>query len=102
MTEAEVENELEYLRAQLAALKEEHAKTRFGWLYFLRNTGFLLLVYGITSFCGILQSHAKIESSPIAQTIVLMAIFMLIFGAWFAGWSLKPAAERMMKVALRW
>ena len=102
MTEAEVENELEYLKAQLATLKEEHAKTRFGWLYFLRNTGFLLLVFGIVFFCGVLQSHAKIESSPIGQTFVLMAIFMLIFGAWFSAWSLKPLAERMMKVALRW
>jgi hypothetical protein len=102
MTEAEVDDELEYLKAQLAALKEEHAKTRAGWLCWLRNTGYLLLVYGIASFFGILQSHAKIESSPIGQTIVLMAIFMLIFGVWLAACSLKPLAERMMKVAPRW
>jgi amino acid transporter len=101
MTEAEVENELEYLKAQLAALREEHAKTRAGWLYWLRNTGFLLLVFGITFFFGVLQSHAKIESSPIGQTIVLMAILMLLFGAWLAACSLKPLAERIMKVAPR-
>jgi hypothetical protein len=102
MTEAKVENELEYLKAQLAALKEEHAKTRFGWLYWLRNTGVLLLVLGIAFFFGVLQSQAKIESSPIGQTIVLMAILMLIFGAWLAAFSLRPLADRMMKVAPRW
>jgi len=102
MTEAEVETELESLKTQLAALKEEHAKTRYGWLYWMRNTGFLLLVFGITFLFGILQSHAKIESSPIGQSIVLMAILLLLFGTWVAMWSLRPLAERIMKVAPRW
>lgn len=102
MTEAEIENELQDLKAQLANLREEHAKTRYGWLFWMRNTGFLLLVFGISVFFGVLQSHAKIESNPVGVALVLMAIFMFVLGLWLAAWSLRPLAERMMKVAPRW
>jgi len=102
MTEAELESELENLKAQLMLLQEEHAKTRFGWLYLLRNTGFLLLVLGISMFFGVLQAHGKIESNPVGQMFIMMAIFQLLFGAWLAAWSTRWLAERMMKVALRW
>jgi len=102
MTEAEIENELQSLKAQLAALQEEHAKTRFGWLWWMRNTGFLLLVLGISVFFGVLQVHGKIESNPVAMTLGLIAIFMFLFGVWLAAWSLRPLAERIMKTAPRW
>jgi hypothetical protein len=102
MTQAEVENELENLKMQIVLLQEEHAQTRFGWLWWLRNTGFLLLVLGIAFFFGILKSPGKIESSPIGFTLVMMATFMLIFGAWFVAFSLRPLAERLMKTAPRW
>jgi hypothetical protein len=102
MTEAEIENELQTLKAQLALLQEEHAKTRFGWLYWLRNTGFLLMVLGIAVFLGVLQVHGKIESNPVAMTLGVMAIFLFLMGAWVAMWSLRPLAERIMKVAPRW
>lgn len=102
MTEADIENEFRSLKAQLAALQEEHAKTRFGWLYWMRNTGFLLLVFGISVFFGVLQSHTRIESNPVAMTLGVMAIFMLVLGLWLAAWSLRPLAERIMKVAPRW
>jgi hypothetical protein len=102
MTEAEIESELQNLQFQLVLLQEEHAKTRFGWLYFLRNTGFLLLVLGISMFFGVLQVHGKIESNPVAQMFVMMAIFQILFGVWLAAWSTRPLAERLMKVAFRW
>ena len=102
MTEAEVESELQNLKAQLAALQEEHAKTRYGWLFWLRNTGFLLLVFGIAVFFGVLKSHGDIESNPVAITFVVMAIFMFILGAWLAAFSLRPMAEMLMKNAPRW
>ena len=102
MTEAEVENELQSLKAQLAALQEEHAKTRFGWLWWMRNTGFLLLVLGISIFFGVLQVHGKIESNPVAMTLGLMATFMFLLGAWLAACSLRPLAERILKTAPRW
>lgn len=101
MTEAEVESELESLKSQLAALQEEHAKTRYGWLFWLRNTGFMLLVFGISIFFGVLKSRGDIESNPIAITFSVMALFMFILGAWLAICSLRPFAERMMKVAPR-
>jgi len=102
MTEAEIESELQGLKAQVALLQEEHAKTRFGWLYWLRNTGFLLMVLGISMFAGVLQVRGKIESNPVAMTLGLMAIFMFLIGVWVAIWSLRPLAERLMKVAPRW
>jgi hypothetical protein len=102
MTEAEIESELQNLHFQLVLLQEEHAKTRFGWLYFLRNTGFLLMVLGISMFIGVLQVHGKIESNPVAMTLGLMGTFMFLIGVWVAIWSLRPLAERLMKVAPRW
>jgi hypothetical protein len=102
MTEAEIESELQTLKSQLAALQEEHAKTRFGWLYWLRNTGFLLMVLGLAIFAGVLQVHGKIESNPVAMTLGVMAIFLFLMGVWVAMWSLRPLAERIMKVAPRW
>jgi Na+/melibiose symporter-like transporter len=97
MTE-EIERELQDLREQLLLLQVENVKTRNGWLNWMRNTGFLLLVFGITIFSGILQSHHSPESNPIVATFGVMAIFMLVLGAWTALWSLRPLAERLMKL----
>jgi hypothetical protein len=51
MTEEEIKRELQNLNEELALLQQEHAKTRNGWLYSLRNTGFLLAVFA-WRFCS--------------------------------------------------
>ena len=101
MTEAEIENELQSLKAQLALLQEEHAKTRSGWRYWLRITGFLLTVYGIAVLAGVLMSHAPVSSNPVAISLTLMSLFMFAFGLWLLAWSTRLLAERLMKVAPR-
>jgi len=102
MTETEIESELQSLRSQLATLQEEHAKTRYGWLYWLRMTGFLLLVFGIAIFFGVLKAHADIDANPVAISFIVMAIFLLVIGAWLAVCSLRPMAEKIMRNAPRW
>jgi hypothetical protein len=101
MTEAKIETELQTLKAQLAALQEEHAKTRHGWRYWLRITGFLLTAYSIAVFAGVLMSHAAVSSNPIAVSLTLTSLFMLAFGLWLLAWSNRWMAERLMKVAPR-
>jgi len=106
MTEAEIKNELQNLQFQLVLLQEEHAKTRFGWLYWMRNTGFLLLVLGISMFFGIwkaaLNPHVNIETNPLVASLGLIGIFLFGFGLWLVAFSLRPLAERLMKTAPRW
>jgi hypothetical protein len=102
MTEVEIENELQNLKAQLALLQEEHAKTRYGWRYWLRITGFLLTVYGVAVLAGVLMSHAAVSSNPVAISLTLMSLFMFAFGLWLLAWSTRLLAERLMKVAPRW
>jgi hypothetical protein len=101
MTEEEIKRELRNLKEQLALLQKEHAKTRNGWLYSLRNTGFLLTVFGVALLLGVWESQAKLNSNPVAITFAVMAIFMLALGLWLWFWSLQPLAERMMRVASR-
>lgn len=101
MTEEEIKRELQNLNEQLALLQQEHAKTRNGWLYSLRNTGFLLAVFGVALLLGVWESHAKLNSNPVAITFAVMAIFMLALGLWLWFWSLRPVAERMMRVTSR-
>jgi Na+/melibiose symporter-like transporter len=101
MTEAEVENELQNLKAQLALLQEEHAKTRNGWLWWLRNTGFMLTVFSVAVFAGVLMSHVEVSSNPIAISLIMMSLFMLAFGLWLMAWSIRRLWERMMWVAPR-
>jgi hypothetical protein len=101
MTEAEVENELEDLKAQLAALKEEHAKTRFGWLHSMRNIGLSLLGFCGASFFSVLTSHEKI-GNPAELTKIYVAIAMLAFGVMLVSYGSRTIAEKIMKEAPRW
>jgi hypothetical protein len=97
MTEQEMERELHDLKERLALLQKEHTKTRKGWLYLQRHTGFLLSVLGASVLIGVWGSHP--EHNPVAATLGIMSIFMLVMGAWLWFWSLRPAAERLMRVA---
>jgi hypothetical protein len=99
MTEGEIEQELQAIKEQLARLQEEHAKTRNGWLYWLRNTGLLLMLFGAAVFAGVLKSHAKIDSSPVGISLTVIALFMFVLGLWLLAWSCWPKAERIMRVA---
>jgi hypothetical protein len=103
MTVEEIERELQNLKEQLALLQTEHAKTRSGWLYWMRNTGFLLCVWGAAFLLGVWQTHPERlpVPNPIQITIAIMAIVLLAFGAWFWLFSLRPMAERLMKAASR-
>lgn len=85
--------ELQNLNEQLALLQQEHAKTRNGWLYSLRDTGFLLAVFGVALLLGVGESQAKLNSNPVAITFAVMAIFTLALGLWLWFWSLRPVAE---------
>ena len=98
---APAKRELQNLNEQLALLQQEHAKTRNGWLYSLRDTGFLLAVFGVALLLGVGESQAKLNSNPVAITFAVMAIFMLALGLWLWFWSLRPVAERMMRVTSR-
>src|SRR5271167_4571697 len=89
MTEAEIENELQNLKAQLAALQEEHAKTRKFWLVWLRSTGFLLTAYSVAVFAGVLLSHGPVSSNPVAASLTLMSLFMAALGLWLLAWSIR-------------
>lgn len=99
MTQEEMERELHGLQEQLALLQKEHAKTRNGWLYGMRNTGFLLSVFGVAFLLGVWESHPVANPNPIVTTFVIMAVLMLVLGAWLWLWSLRPMAERMMRAA---
>jgi hypothetical protein len=97
MTEQEMERKLLDLEEQLTLLQKEHAKTRNGWLYLQRHTGSFLSVLGVAFLLGVWESHP--EHNPVAATLGIMAIIMLVLGAWLWFWSLRPAAERLMRVA---
>jgi hypothetical protein len=107
MNQAEMENELQDLRAQLrelreehAELREEHAKTESGWLSGMRNIGFGLMSCSIASLTVIvLQWQMKNPSGP---AVIFMALVMLFFGIWLVSCSRRPTAERIMRLAPRW
>jgi hypothetical protein len=93
----ETDHELQDLKQQLSLLQREHARTRNGWLNWIRATGQLLLVFGAALLFGVLISHGNPASNPVAATFGVMAIFMLLLGLWSLVWSLQPMAEKLMK-----
>jgi hypothetical protein len=101
MTEADVENELQNLKAQIALLEKEHAKTRGGWLRCMQAIGLFLIAIGLAAFIGVLRSHASIESNPVAMSIGLMSIFMIAPGLLLLAFSTRWLAEKIMKAAVR-
>ena len=101
MTEREIENELQTLRTQLASLQDEHAKTRRGWLHWMRSTGWLLGVYTVAIFLGLMRSHASIESNPVAIALLLIGLFMFPVALWLLGWSTQWGANKLMRTAAR-
>jgi|HubBroStandDraft_6_1064221.scaffolds.fasta_scaffold4274920_1 hypothetical protein len=98
MSEA-TDTELQELKRQVALLRQENAATRTGWMKWLRATGILFLVYGGGVLLGVLQSHVKVEHSPVATTFTFMAIFLAASGGWCLLWSFRWMAEKLMKTA---
>jgi Na+/melibiose symporter-like transporter len=92
----EVDRELQDLKQKLSLLQREHARTRNGWLNWIRSTGQLLLTFGAALILGVLTSHRNL-TNPVAATFGVMAIFMLVLGLWSFVWSLRPMAEKLMK-----
>jgi Na+/melibiose symporter-like transporter len=94
----ELRDEMQELKRQLARLQLEHAKTRNGWINWMRATGLLLVMFGASFLVGVLSS--KHPSTAIGTTFAIMAVVMLVLGAWSLAWSLRPIAERMMNAGL--
>ena len=101
MTEAEIENELATVKAQLAALQAEHTKTRQGWLRGMKHTGVLLLVYATAIFLGVLKSHVPLESSPISVSLLVIGLFMAAIALWLLLLGTHWMADKLMKAAVR-
>jgi hypothetical protein len=93
----ETDRELQDLKQQLSLLQREHARTKNGWLNWIRSTGQLHLIFGTALLFGVLTSHGNPASNPVAATLGVMAIFMLVLGLWSIVWSLRPMAEKLMK-----
>lgn len=93
----ETDREIQQLKQQLALLQQESARTRTGWLNWMRMTGFLLVVYAASVFTGVLSAHSKVESNPVAIALVISAIFMAACGGWCLLWSNRGMAEKLMK-----
>ncbi len=95
----ESDRELQELKQQVALLRQENAATRTGWMKWMRATGVLLLLYGGGLLLGVLQSHAKLEHSPVAISFGIMAIFLAASGGWCLLWSFRWMTEKLMKPA---
>src|ERR1700722_10820423 len=95
----EFDRELQELKQQVALLRQENAATRTGWLKWMRATGILLLVYGGGIFLGVLQSHVKVDHSPVATSFGMIALFLAASGGWCLLWSFRAMAEKLMKTA---
>jgi hypothetical protein len=96
----DIDRELRELKQQLALLKDEHARTRNGWSYFLQTTGLILVLYGVSIFLGVLES--RYPTSPPAMSLAVLGIFMLVIGAWLIISGMRRVAEWMMTVASRY
>jgi succinate dehydrogenase hydrophobic anchor subunit len=95
----ETGREIQELKQQVALLQQESARTRTGWLTWMRMTGVLLLIYAAAVLAGVLCARSKIESNPVAITFTVSAIFMAACGGWCLLWSVCKMAEKLMKTA---
>ena len=91
--------ELQDLKRQLALLQRAQAGTENCWLKWLRATGVLLLVYAASIFLGVLMSHGKVASNPVAISFVFTALFMSACGLWCLLWSFRWMAEKLISPA---
>jgi protein-S-isoprenylcysteine O-methyltransferase Ste14 len=96
---AESERELQELKQQVALLQRENARTRTGWLNWMRATGLLLSVYAGSILLGVLKMQGKVETNPVAISFVITALFMAACGGWCLLWSFRWMAEKLMKAA---
>lgn len=87
----EADRKLQELEAELALLRKEHETTRAGWLYLMRNTGFLLLALSALFLLG---GHSS--SNALRSMFEIMGTLTLVLGLWSVGWS-WPMAEKSIK-----
>ena len=59
----ESERELQELKQQVALVQRENARTRTGWLNWMRATGLLPSVYAGSILLGVLGMHGRVETS---------------------------------------
>jgi hypothetical protein len=90
----ETDHRLQKLEAELALLRNEHTRTREGWLYLLRNTGFLFLALSAVFLLG---AHGS--SNALKSMFEILGMLMLALGLWSVGWSFTPVAEMAMTAA---
>jgi protein-S-isoprenylcysteine O-methyltransferase Ste14 len=88
----ETDRRLHKLEAELALLRNENAKTREGWLFLMRNTGFLLLALSTVFLLG---AHAS--SNALKSMFEILGTLMLVLGLWSLAWSWRPVAEKLVK-----
>lgn len=90
---------MQELKRAVALLQRENARTRTGWLNWMRATGLLLSIYASSILLVVLKMHGKIETNPVAISFVITALFMAACGGWCLLWSFRWMAERLMKAA---
>ena len=88
--------ELENLKRQIALLQKEQATTRRGWIRWLRLTGSVLGLWGLSIIVGALP-HAELNSNvpPLVIMLILMGLFMALAGVWLGVCSIPSLANGM-------
>jgi hypothetical protein len=90
----EADRRLQKLEAELALLRNEQARTRAGWLYLMRNTGFLFM-----ALSAVLLFGAHGSSNALKSMFEILGTLMLALGLWSVGWSFTPVAGMAMTAA---
>ena len=75
-----------------ALLDREPGPSREGWLYLMRNTGFLLLALSTVFLLG---AHGS--SNALKSMFEILGTLMLVLGLWSVAWSWRPVAEKLVK-----
>ena len=88
----EADRRLQKLEAELALLRDENTRTREGWLYLMRNTGFLLLA---PSTVFLLGAHGS--SNALRSMFEILGTLMLVLGLWSVARIWRPGSEKLVK-----
>jgi hypothetical protein len=81
----ETDRKVRWLEEQVVLLRKEVMRTRYGWKFSLRITGFLLFFIG-----ALILFRIHTGDSGIDGVYQLQGKIMEVLGAWCFGWSFSP------------